>query len=83
MQTECPDHRLDYIVEGVLVQGARVQYESVESDDPGWVIHVFDPERPSAAMFTYPVREADVSDNDKRLGLRQGLDSHWRRCYMD
>lgn len=83
MQTERPDLRLNYIVEGLIVQGASVQYETVEGDALGWVIHVFDPNVPTTAMITYPVSEADASNDDKRLGLRQGLDSRWRRAFMD
>lgn len=83
MDTTCPDRRLDYIVEGIKIEGATVRYETVEGDDSGWILHVFEPNIPDTAMFTYPVSEADASNNDKRLRLRLGLDSHWRRCFMN
>ena len=83
MQTECPDSRLRYIVEGIKFEGGAVGYEPVGGADPGWVIHVFEPKIPDTAMFTYWVPESGVDDGDDRLRLRQGLDSRWRMAFMD
>ncbi|AVZ38972.1 MULTISPECIES: hypothetical protein [unclassified Dietzia] len=83
MQKQCPDSRLDYIVEGIKFEGARVEYQIVEGQDPGWVLHVFEPKLPNTAMFKYPVREADVHDGDSRARLRSGLDCAWRMAFMD
>ena len=83
MQTQCPDLRLNYIVQGIKFEGASVQYEAVDSADSGWILHIYEPKIPDTARFDYWVPEADVDDGDSRLRLRRGLDSHWRRCFMD
>lgn len=83
MESTCPDNRLSYMVEGVIVAGASIEYAVVEDGDPGWVIHLIDPKHPRAALAKFPVREADLSDNDKRRALKRRIDAHWTMAFMD
>lgn len=83
MQNEGPDWRLDYIVEGIKLEGAIVRYEPVGGDDPGWKLHIFEAKTPGTAMFTFPIREADVDHGERRASLRSKLDSQYRMCFMD
>lgn len=83
MQKQCPDSRLDFIVEGVKFEGAKIEYGIVEGQDPGWVLHVFEPKVPDTPMIKFPVREAAVNDGDSRARLRSRLDGTWRMCFMD
>lgn len=83
MESTCPDNRLSYMVEGVIVAGASIKYEAVEGGDPGWVIHLIDPKHPQAPLAQFRVREADLGDNDKRLALKKRIDYHWTMAFMD
>lgn len=84
METMCPDRRLNYIVEGVKLEGGLViGYERQDEPEPGWVVHVAEPTYPDIAVTVLLVPDANLDDAHLRYYSRAALVSRYKMAHMN
>lgn len=84
MQATCPDRRLEWIVQGVKLEGGSViGYERVEDDNsPGWIVHVSEPTLPATAMVRHLVPDSHLDEPHLRQRAHDGIKSKYRMELM-
>lgn len=84
MQETCPDRRLEWIVQGVKLEGGSViGYERAEDDgNPGWIVHVSEPTLPETTMVRHLVPDSHLDEPHLRQRAHDGIIGKYRLGLM-
>lgn len=83
MQKIPPNERLSYITESVILEGAKVWYSPVDAEPGAWMIHVYEPEFPKAALFMRHVSPALAADESRCAHLRSEITDLYKGCFLN